>query len=958
MRAVVPLWVVLTVIGSGAVARAQAGSDPLLRWHTLRTRHFEVTFHEPLEPVARRVAAIAERAHATLQRVFGHVPRERTRILLTDDSDGANGSASVVPYNAIRLFATAPEDLSPLADHDDWLTELVVHEHAHVLHLDTIGGLPAILNAIFGKIYPPNAVQPRFLIEGIAVHEESARTAGGRLRSTMFDMFLRIAALEGRLLRLDQAASGVDLWPYGQVPYLYGSAFVAFVAERHGLRAIAAVSHDYGDDFIPYGLNRTFRRATGRTLEALWDEFLESVRQRARRTAERVRSEGVVEGTPLTRHGHEARSPRWLDANTVVYWTADGRSAGQLWELDLHTLRRTALVTLGGIVHAAPRPDRRALIASAVENHRDRYWFNDLFHVDLDTGETAQLTSGLRAQEPDFAPDGRRIVFTVNRASTTHLVLADAADVEGTMRILLRMAPFEQVYTPRFSPDGRTVAVSIWQAGGWRDIALVDVETGRLHRVTHDRAIDQGPAWSPDGRHLWFSSDRTGIANLYVHDLHTGTTWQVTNVLSGAYSPAVSPDGRTVVYVGYGPDGFDLYRLPVEPARWRPARPFHDDRPPPADDPGRVGTPLQPYDPLETLLPRAWRLELYSDGFGPSVASRVDGGDLAGWHTYGLRISTGLVRGQVGFDLGWTVHRAPLPVHLRLWSDEEPLGGLVVGGRSRNWIGRTHGGELGVTVPLARANHQESVSFAWTATHTGKAEPFGGALDPNEPPPRLPVTGWNATARTGWFWSDAARHALDFTTSDGRTLSFDLVASHPLLGGRDPAITASWALARYMRNPLVDRHIVALRYAGGTSAGRRRAGFAVGGFPELPLLANPLQPTVLGGVALRGYRPAHRVGPHFHLLQLEYRVPLVSVRRGVGLLPAYVDRLWGLVFFDWGDAYAGRLDLETFRAGTGAELHLDLTLGYFLPFSVRTGLAQGLSSGGLLQWYAHLGVPF
>ena len=43
-----------------------------------------------------------------------------------------------------------------LGDFDDWLTILVTHEHAHILHLDNIGGLPRIVNHIFGKIWAPN----------------------------------------------------------------------------------------------------------------------------------------------------------------------------------------------------------------------------------------------------------------------------------------------------------------------------------------------------------------------------------------------------------------------------------------------------------------------------------------------------------------------------------------------------------------------------------------------------------------------------------------------------------------------------------------------------------------------------------------------------------------------------------------------------------------------------------
>jgi Tol biopolymer transport system component len=64
----------------------------------------------------------------------------------------------------------------------------------------------------------------------------------------------------------------------------------------------------------------------------------------------------------------------------------------------------------------------------------------------------------------------------------------------------------------------------------------------------HDRAIDGGAAWSPDGKVIYFASDRTGIFNLYAYELATKKISQVTNVLGGAFTPAPSPDGKALVF--------------------------------------------------------------------------------------------------------------------------------------------------------------------------------------------------------------------------------------------------------------------------------------------------------------------------------------------------------------------------------------------------------------------------
>lgn len=175
----------------GVLAKEARADDPYLTWWTIETPHFRVHYYQGLEPIAEKVARTAESVNERLSPVLGWEPKEPTEIVLTDDQDDANGSATALPYNAIRLYATAPDDLSPLGDYDDWYGELVTHEYTHILHTDHITGAPSLINGIFGKILSPNQSQPRWVLEGLAVMEESLHTGGGRNRSAIFDMFLR-----------------------------------------------------------------------------------------------------------------------------------------------------------------------------------------------------------------------------------------------------------------------------------------------------------------------------------------------------------------------------------------------------------------------------------------------------------------------------------------------------------------------------------------------------------------------------------------------------------------------------------------------------------------------------------------------------------------------------------------------------------------------------------------------
>src|SRR5262249_53361881 len=216
---------------------------------TIDTTHFHIVYyvyphggeHAGEEQIAQRLAVVAERVHARMEPVLGPglSERRKTWIVLTDDTDDYNGSATVQPYPVVRLNGVTPDDRTEHNDWDDYLTDLFLHEYTHILHLGTMDGIcSTLVNDLLGWglgiIYPPNQAQPRFLIEGLAVFEESERTSGGRLRSSIWDMYLRMASLENRFESLAEFTHSPIHFPFANSAYLYGSAFMRYVAQRFG----------------------------------------------------------------------------------------------------------------------------------------------------------------------------------------------------------------------------------------------------------------------------------------------------------------------------------------------------------------------------------------------------------------------------------------------------------------------------------------------------------------------------------------------------------------------------------------------------------------------------------------------------------------------------------------------------------------------------------------------------
>jgi TolB protein len=146
---------------------------------------------------------------------------------------------------------------------------------------------------------------------------------------------------------------------------------------------------------------------------------------------------------------------------------------------------------------------------------------------------------------PAWSPDSRRIAyvsFEDNRSSIFVQTLRTGNRVRVSNRPGVNGAP-------AFSPDGRKLVVTLSDADGNLDIYTLDIATREARRITTHRAIDTEGSWSPDGRYIYFTSDRSGGPQIYRVSANGGSAERVT--FEGSYNarPRVSPDGKKLAMV-------------------------------------------------------------------------------------------------------------------------------------------------------------------------------------------------------------------------------------------------------------------------------------------------------------------------------------------------------------------------------------------------------------------------
>jgi hypothetical protein len=982
-------WLAYVVILLGAPwlgSPANAASDPYLDWWTIETAHFRIHYYKGLEPAAERLADLAEAVNARLSLSLGWQMSEPTEVVLSDVTDDANGSATALPYNTIRLFMTAPDDLSPLGDYDDWYLELITHEHTHIMHTDNITGVPALFNTIMGKWWAPNQAQPRWLLEGLAVLEESVHTGGGRNRSSVFDMYLRADVLENRLAGLDQMCHFVRRWPQGNIWYLYGSRFLTWIADLYGEESMRFVAQDYGRQVVPWGINRSIRRATGKTYEELyqgWKGYLDDHYREQVRQAEAL---GIREGARLTHHGEVLSSPRFVPALAkktnapaeLLYFRSDGHSPSGFYRLPLGDGR------VGGNEQLAIRSQGQGVASFAADGRvifnsvaitRRVYSFNDLFFlpsgIDAPSGyepERKRMTEGARAQEPDVSPDGSEVVFTENHRGTKTLMIASVSD-EGRLsdaRALVPSARFEQAYTPRFSADGKWVVYSSWTAGGYRDIRVVDVSTGQFSEIAHDRAMDWEPSFSPDGKYVFFSSDRVlGIPNIFAFERSTGKLRQVTNVRTGAFHPEISPDGLTLVYVGYTSFGHDLYSMKLDEAEWLEPAPYVDVRPdPPPAGQGAIQARHR-YNPLPTLRPRSWNVDYSSPGtfFGSSYTLTTAGGDVVGHHALAASMVIDTERSDPQLAVSYGYGRLPFDFGMAFFRQA----GLVQNAPGRPvFVQQQIGVSSGVSYSLPAEFDSNSFSLRYSIYRFDGPLPLQRSADPDDPIQSDPVRGQIGSLTLGWNFTNAQSYLHSIGAERGFSLSLYLTAAVPPLASDFTLYTFGYSASDYIPLPWARHHTLALHASAAIQTGNYpyRGAFANGGFGESPLARTLTLGTYQSPFVLRGYPVAAFVGAQYHLYNAEYRFPIMNVDRGFSTLPLFFQRISGTFFADYGGAFYD-LDphdwTDQFHLGVGAEIWIECTLGYFLNPIIRVGHARGIADAAAIpggQTYTVISVPF
>ena len=570
----------LALVAASTPADAQYFGRNKVQYQTfdfrvLQTPNFDVYFYPEEEVAARDAARMAERWYARLSRILDYRFENRQPLILYGSGpefqqtgttggeigEGTGGFTEAFKQRVVMPFASSYEETDHVLGH-----ELV---HAFQYDISGLGRAQGGLEAAARRFQVP-----LWFTEGMAeylsIGPVDSHTA----------MWVRDAAITGQIPSIERMTRDPRVFPYR-----WGHALWAYIGGRWGDAVVGQILKQVGQG-VPYP--EAFERILNIELDELSDEWHTAIR-RAYLPLVSERLEAREAARPLIT---ERREGGRLNVGPSI--SPDGRMVAYLSEReDLDVALHLANAETGAFIRTLIKgpafdahfgslryinsagtwsPDGRQIAVSALRGYSDV-----LVTVDVRNGDILRefRVPGVgEITNPTWSPDGQTIVFSGLAGGISDLY---ALDVRTGQARRLTNDRFGDLH-PAFSPDGSTIAfvserAPVTDLAALRftsyQISLLTVATGEIRTLGSLRGEKNiNPEWTPDGRGLFFISNRNGIPNVFRVDLATEQVSRVTNLFTGVsgitdLSPAItaSRSAERLLFAAYEKGGYNIYAL-------------------------------------------------------------------------------------------------------------------------------------------------------------------------------------------------------------------------------------------------------------------------------------------------------------------------------------------------------------------------------------------------------------
>ncbi len=538
-------------------------------WYFIQSKHFDVYFYPQEYYLAEFSAEAAEAAYTSISSHFHYDITNRIPLVIYDSHNDWQQTNVISEYleegvgGVTELFKNRV--VVPFEGSYRLLRHVIHHELVHAVLNDMYYG-GSMQSMIANNI---TLQLPMWFNEGLAEYESLGWDANS-------DMFMLDATVNEYLVPLNELngyfayRGGQSVWYY--IANKYGEEKIGEILGR--IRTTRSVEQGL-KSALGIGVKELSKRWNHEQKVIYWPEI--AVRKRPEDFAKRLTDHKEIGNFYNT---SPAISPQGdkiacisdrddymsiylIDANDgkEIKKLVDGQTTKNFEELHLLTPSLTW------------SPDGKKVAIAVKSGAHDAIFLIDVQSGDMEKLEFAGLAGVFSVS---WSPDGDRLAFVGQKGPQSDIYIYDLGN-----RSLANMT--DDLFSdsdPSWSSDGTKIyfatdrnsypekgkiskGFKIWKHNiNQTHIYSVSVATGIVERVSgSDSGEDSYPIAGADGKHLYYISDRSGVANLYYMDLGTGESRPVTNSMSGVYQFSISKDGSRLAFSSLENGGFDIFLL-------------------------------------------------------------------------------------------------------------------------------------------------------------------------------------------------------------------------------------------------------------------------------------------------------------------------------------------------------------------------------------------------------------
>lgn len=516
------------------------GSDPPMKWSTIRTPDVRMIYPDTAGDIARRTLFYIRTVQPDIAYGFRHGPM-RIPFVMHPENFRSNGLVMYLPKRVEFLTSPAIDSYAM-----PWYKQLVAHEYRHAVQYNNLDrGVIRALSYVLGQQGSTIGLlcMPIWAMEGDAVMSETEMSSFGRGLQPSFTIGYRAMGRVGRDRRDGRYRRNIDKWFCGSyrdyIPdhYQLGYQICAYAYDRFGENVWDKVAW-YGSR-NPYVLATT-RVALGKyydtNVSRLFRETFDDLEQHWSSLPEVAESTRPV--APLPEGNHTTYAwPLPLDDSTVLVLKTDYDRPTRFVRLNLHGGGERTVAYTGQV---STRPALGHGRVWWTEYRRSKLFEqrvgSQLCYMDLAEGRPRTVVGERRALYPEsvggdgiawvrYNPDGRYSVVLRRGGEERIWPMPERKEIHG------------------LAWDDATDALYVLvtdDSGMW----LGRLDEGRLEAVTQGAYITLSNLRARGGK-LYFGSIASGRDEAHCYDLGEGRQYRITASKYGSFSPMPLPSAGT-----------------------------------------------------------------------------------------------------------------------------------------------------------------------------------------------------------------------------------------------------------------------------------------------------------------------------------------------------------------------------------------------------------------------------